>query len=97
MRGSFRDPLAARPEFRETHRTGIAMRRLFTAIVAFAACLAAGARAATEAGPGSPPSESGLVIWILAGVFAFFVLVIGFTWFLIKSERKRPLEHKPPE
>jgi heme/copper-type cytochrome/quinol oxidase subunit 2 len=73
------------------------MRRLFTAIVAFTACLVADARAAMEAGPGSPPSESGLVIWILVAVFAFFVLVIGFTWYLIKSERRRQLEHKPRE
>jgi hypothetical protein len=73
------------------------VRKLPVAFVPFLACLAADLHAATELGPGSPPSESYVVVWIVVGVFAFFALIVGFTWHILKAERKRMLEQKPPE
>jgi hypothetical protein len=56
-------------------------------------CLAAHARAA-ETAPAAVASDGDTIVWILAGIFVFFVIVGVFTWRLIKDERKR--QDKPP-
>ncbi len=69
------------------------MGKLLPGIAFPLGCLVAHARAA-ESAPAVPSSDSDIIIWILAGIFVFFVIVGVFTWQLIKGERKR--QDKPP-
>jgi divalent metal cation (Fe/Co/Zn/Cd) transporter len=73
------------------------MRRLLSGIILFPASFSVIVQAAMEVEPSSPPSETALIVWVLVGVFIFFVMVGFFTWHLIKTERKRQLENKQSE
>lgn len=41
-----------------------------------------------------PGSDMSTIVWVLAGVFVFFAIVIVFTWALVKSERKQGPESR---
>lgn len=73
------------------------MRRLLCGIVLFPASFSEIVQAAMEVEPSSPPSDTVVVVWVLVGVFIFFVIVGFFTWQLIKTERKRQRENKQSE
>lgn len=53
------------------------------------ASVAGTGRASAADAPGAGMDDSVLIIWILAGIFVFFALVLGFTWRIVKTERNR--------
>ena len=73
------------------------MARLLSGVALFLVCALAYAQGIVQQEEQSPPDETMLLVWILTGIFVFFAGVGLFTWHLIKSERKRQLEKKPPE
>ena len=73
------------------------MARLLSGLAIFCACTSLFAQAVVQQEAQSAPDETALLFWILIGILFFFGGVGLFTWHLIKSERQRRLETRPPE